>query len=84
MDDKNRTDSRHPAQSSVVATGFDLKACREGPGGYDSGVLYGMVARFHRLTFGILHGHYQTCASTKGGAVAQRLGEFQKIVPRES
>lgn len=63
MDDTNRTDSRHPAQSSVIATGFDLKACREGSGGDDTAVAYGMVAGLHRITSSILHDHYQTCTS---------------------
>lgn len=60
MNDTNTTDSRQPVQSSVIATGFDTKACRERPGGDGTAVPFGLVAGFHRLTSWILHGHHKT------------------------
>ena len=61
MNDTNTIDSRQSVQSAGIATGFDLKARREGPGGDGTAVAFGMVARLHRNTPWILHDHYQTC-----------------------
>ena len=63
MNDTNTTESRQPVQSSGIATGFDLKTCREKPGGDGTAIAFGMVARFHRLTSRILRGYCQTCTS---------------------